>query len=968
MKGEVKKGIILVGVVLVIVIFCIVRKQMSAVENYQDKYQGTDLTVEVDGLGREGTYTEYQNSHETVYPSEDIPIDVCDYEEGTDVTVYQDFDGAKEALYTGDNSKVTWKVDVKEAGLYQVYLEYQTVESRGVAAERALYINGELPFADASNLTFSRLWTDGGEVRTDNQGNQIRPTQVEVYDWQGSYCQDDMGYTVKPYEFYFEKGENELTLEAVNEPVILRAVTLCAVKEKWDYETYLANQKTVGETQEYVTKIQGEDSTLRSEPSLYAKYDRASANTEPYSVTNTILNYTGGDAWNAAGQWIEWEFEVPEDGFYNITVKGRQNYARGSVSSRCLYLDGEVPFQEVETISFEYDNDWNVMTLSDENGTPYEFYLAAGKHTLRLEATLGGMGEILEELEDSTYRLNQIYRRILVYTGANPDKYRDYNINQVYPEVMEAMDLEAKRLYKIIDDVVAYTGQKAEKIATAQTLAQQMELFLKRPDKITVNFTTFKDNITSLGTAILNMSETKLDVDYIEVNSVGSKVPEDKASAFAKIWHEIKSFAASFVVDYDAVGDVYSDKDEGIVKVWIVTGRDQGTILKTMVDDTFTPESGVKVNVEIVDPTALLNAVVAGRGPDVVLSVGADQPVNYALRNAVEDLRQFEDCDEVLSVFYDSAYRAYEYNDGLYAIPETQTYNVMFYRKDILEELGLTVPDTWDELVDMLPTIQGNNMEVGIPSTASTTLPDLSLFYTLLYQGGSDVYDDEAKKTIIDNEAGVNAFATYTSFFNDYGMPTEYDFVSRFRSGQMPIGIANYSIYNTLVVSAPEIRGLWDFTLIPATEVTDETGAVTKNRSVYSTGTCSMMIKTEDETVRQNAWTFMKWWAQTDTQVRFGRELEALLGSSARYATANREAFDQLAWSADDVEVLEEQWKSAVGFREVAGGYYTGRHIVNAVRKVINEKEDPRETILDYAITINDELIKKRTEFGLPTD
>ena len=89
------------------------------------------------------------------------------------------------------------------------------------------------------------------------------------------------------------------------------------------------------------------------------------------------------------------------------------------------------------------------------------------------------MGEILEELEDSTYRLNQIYRRILVYTGANPDKYRDYNINQVYPEVMEAMDLEAKRLYKIIDDVVAYTGQKAEKIATAQTLAQQMELFLK---------------------------------------------------------------------------------------------------------------------------------------------------------------------------------------------------------------------------------------------------------------------------------------------------------------------------------------------------------------------------------------------------------------------------------------------------------------------------------------------------------
>lgn len=608
------------------------------------------------------------------------------------------------------------------------------------------------------------------------------------------------------------------------------------------------------------------------------------------------------------------------------------------------------------------------MTLSDEEGTPYDFYLEKGKHKIRLEATLGDMGTILEELEDSTYRLNQIYRKILVYTGADPDDYRDYNLDQVYPEVIEAMDLESKRLYKIIDDVVAYTGQKAEKIAVAQTLAQQLERFVERPDKITVEFTTFKENITSLGTAILNMSETKLDIDYIVVSSKGSEVPEDRASGWAKAWHEIKSFAASFVVDYDAVGDVYDEDDNEVVRVWIVTGRDQGTILKTMVDDTFTPETGIKVNVEIVDASALLNAVVAGQGPDVVLSVGADQPVNYALRNAAEDLTQFEDYEDVLKVFYESAYRAYEYDGGLYAIPETQTYNVMFYRKDILEELEIEVPQTWDEVINLLPTIQGNNMEIGIPSPTSTTLPDLSLYYTLLYQNGTDVYDEDAKQTIIDNEAGVNAFAQYTSFFTDYGMPTEYDFVSRFRSGQMPIGIAAYSTYNTLVVSAPEIRGLWDFTLIPGTVRTDDSGNETMDRSVYSTGTCSMMIRSEDEEKKQLSWEFMKWWAKTDTQVRFGRELEALLGSSARYATANTEAFSQLAWSADDVEILEEQWKSTVGFREVAGGYYTGRHIINAVRKVINEKEDPRETVLDYAITIDEELIKKRTEFGLPVD
>lgn len=970
MKKNVKKILLIVGAILIICVLCFIMSRTSENSNYADKYEGVDLTAEVEGLNREGTYSEYLDIHAgAMFPDARVSVDVCEYDTGKGVTVQKEYSGKKDVLYTEDESTVTWKIEVPEAGFYQIYLEYMTVESRGVAIERSLYINGEEPFENAANLMFGRFWTDGGEVKTDNQGNEIRPTQVETYEWQSAYCRDDMGYETEPYQFYFEKGENTITLEAVNEPMIISKLELTPVEEQDTYETYCQKNTKEGEQPEnFIQTIQGEDATLRSEPSLYAKYDRSSPTTVPNSVTTTVLNYTGGEAWNSAGQWIEWEVEVPEDGYYNLTIKGRQNYARGSVSSRSLYIDGEIPFEEVSVISFDYDNDWNLMTLSDEEGTPYDFYLEKGKHKIRLEATLGDMGTILEELEDSTYRLNQIYRKILVYTGADPDDYRDYNLDQVYPEVIEAMDLESKRLYKIIDDVVAYTGQKAEKIAVAQTLAQQLERFVERPDKITVEFTTFKENITSLGTAILNMSETKLDIDYIVVSSKGSEVTEDRASGWAKAWHEIKSFAASFVVDYDAVGDVYDEDDNEVVRVWIVTGRDQGTILKTMVDDTFTPETGIKVNVEIVDASALLNAVVAGQGPDVVLSVGADQPVNYALRNAAEDLTQFEDYEDVLKVFYESAYRAYEYDGGLYAIPETQTYNVMFYRKDILEELEIEVPQTWDEVINLLPTIQGNNMEIGIPSPTSTTLPDLSLYYTLLYQNGTDVYDEDAKQTIIDNEAGVNAFAQYTSFFTDYGMPTEYDFVSRFRSGQMPIGIAAYSTYNTLVVSAPEIRGLWDFTLIPGTVRTDDSGNETMDRSVYSTGTCSMMIRSEDEEKKQLSWEFMKWWAKTDTQVRFGRELEALLGSSARYATANTEAFSQLAWSADDVEILEEQWKSTVGFREVAGGYYTGRHIINAVRKVINEKEDPRETVLDYAITIDEELIKKRTEFGLPVD
>ena len=981
MKGWIKKTIITV-VVIALFAGLMVLLNLRKVEDFHSKYEGVDLAKDVEGMERSGTYLGYINSHAGAEnATEDIAIDIYNYTAEGDVTVEENFEGAEKALLTQVDSTVTFNVDVPKSGFYNLNVEYFIPASRGVPAERAVYINGELPFDDAVNVCFSRIWTDGGPVKVDNQGNEIRPSQVEVFDWQNAYFTDKLGYITEPYKFYLEEGNNEITLAAINEPMAMSALTLTSIWDPGTYADYKAANPSVSNSDaaaNYVQIVQGEESTLRSESSLYAKYDRSSPSTQPSSVTHTVLNYVGGDAWRTTGQWIEWDIEVPEDGYYNLTIKGRQNYSRGNVSNRSVYIDGEIPFEELKEISFAYSNDWECMTLSDENDVPYDFYLTKGKHTVRLMASLGGLGDILEELSDSTFRLNQIYRKLLVYTGANPDQYRDYHIDTTYPEIMDAMDLESKRLYKIVDDMVAYSGQKADSIASAQTVAQQLERFCKKPNKITLEFVTFKDNITAIGTASLNMSQTKLDVDYIEVTGSGTKPVKDKAGAIAKLGHEVKSFFASFFVDYNAVGDVYDENSDDIIKVWVLTGRDQGTILKSMVDDQFTPDTGVKVNVEIVDPSALLNAVLAGRGPNVVLSVGADQPVNYALRNAAEDITQFEGWEEVLSHYSESSYEQYRLDGHIYGIPETQTFNVMFYRKDVMEELELPVPQTWQELIEEMPTIQGNNLSVGIPTAAGSSataaastsimsnVPDLSMYFSLLYQYGGDMYNVEGTKTRVDDEAGIRAFDDYVRYFNDYGIPTIYDFVSRFRSGEMPIGIAAYSTYNTLMVSAPEIRGLWDFTLIPGTEYTNPDGTTYIDRSDFITGSATMMIATDDQKVKDNSWEFMKWWATPDTQVQFGREIEALLGASARYATANRDAFSNLSWSADDIKVLNAQWDETKGIREVPGGYYTGRHISNAIRKVLNDKDDSRETIIDYSIKIDDEITKKRKEFGLP--
>ncbi len=955
----------LIAILCLVAVIALITLLGGGSQDFRAKYEGQDLSADVSGLGREDTYAHYLEQYADAPKGEqEIPVDITAFEGGAEI---QEHDGMQ-CVYTDDSSIVTWKVNVEKAGLYNLRLKYLTTESRGVDIERELQLNGVLPFSGARSLCFSRLWTDAAPVRKDNQGNDIRPSQKERFEWQTAFCRDDMGYQTEPYAFYFNEGENTITLRAVNEPVILGEIALTPIQALPSYQEYLDAQPAAqmsDEGKNYSVKIQGESAQLRSSPSLYARYDRSSGLTEPNSVRNTILNYIGGDPWTHPGEWIQWDFEVPEDGYYNISIKARQLYQRGALSGRTVYIDGEVPFENLSAVTFAYSTGWQMHTLGDESGNPFRFYLAKGAHTIRMEVTMGEMGPILKRLEDSVYRLNQIYRKLLVLTGVNPDRFRDYNLNKVYPEVIEAMDLESKRLYQIVDDATATTGQKNDRVAAAQTLAVQLEQFVASNERITESFGNFKDNITSLGTAMQNMSESKLDVDLIMVTGENVKVPAIHEGFFQKAGHEIKSLFTSFFVDYNSLGDKYEATDD-VLDIWIVTGRDQSTILKTMVDDTFTPRTGIKVNVKLVAADAILTAVVAGNGPDIVITVDGWFAVNYAMRHAAEDLTQFADFDEAVKPFYESALVPLTYNDGthkgVYGLPETQNFSLLFYRTDVLEEMGLQIPQTWDDLIAMLPTIQGNSLTVGVPFPDAAA--DIAMFNSLVYQNGGAIYDEDAKKTLIDNESGVAAFKLYTSLYNDYGLLTVYDFVSRFRTGEMPLGVAGYNTFNTLMVSAPEIRGLWDFTLLPGTIQPDGT----IDRSVHSNGTCCLMVATNNQKVKENGWEFMKWWVSTESQVRFGREMESVLGASARYQTANTEALRQLAWSKDQLAVLEEQMSHTVGFREIAGGYSTTRHITNAIRKVINEKTDAREALLNYARTINEEIRIKRREFNLPID
>ena len=384
--------------------------------------------------------------------------------------------------------------------------------------------------------------------------------------------------------------------------------------------------------------------------------------------------------------------------------------------------------------------------------------------------------------------------------------------------------------------------------------------------------------------------------------------------------------------------------------------------MRKLIDEEFTSTSGIQVDLKLVGSATLLPATMAGKGPDVAMNVDQVTPVNYAMRGAAYDLKQFDDYDEIASRFMDSGLVPYAFSDGIYALPETQIFLMMFYRTDIFEELSLNVPTTWDEVIELIPSLQKYSLEFYLPipltQGAVVNLPPNPIFSTMFYQNDGEFYLNGDTEVGFNEGAGPAVFERWTQFYTDYSFPVQSVFPTRFRSGQMPIGITYYNLYNTFAVFAPEIRGKWDMVAVPGTYNDGEL-----RKDTVATGTGVMILEQSDH--KEAGWEYLKWWTSTETQVRFGREMEGILGAAARYPTANVLAMSQLPWTVDEYTKLMEQWIWTKGIPQVAGSYMTGRHLDNAFRKVYNDRSNPKETLFDYVEIIQAEITTKRRELGL---
>lgn len=843
-------------------------------------------------------------------------------------------------LWTDSLESVSYSLKVPCNGVYAMELTYQALESKS----DFIQLEGTLSQGDQKESFLAQMArpVEYGEIKTLDNGDQIRPDIRVSKETQTVVLRSYNQISNEPYHWPFSAGDATLTLKGVRTDFVLLGIRLIPYESAQPYEAYRDKEQfQKAPLAETSVLVQAENISRSSEPSLGAQYDRSDPLVEPSSNRDMLLNVAGGESYGSDGQWIEWDFDIKKSGLYALRVKARQKYKNGLSVNRRIYVDGKVPFLEAENMTFSYSTAWELYTLTSGSGEDALIYLEEGDHTIRMEVVPGPEAEAIVGIQEKVSGLMDIYRSIVMITGVNPDKNREYYLERDIPDLMDRLESLRDGLLHQKELLERLSGEKSGELSSVTTLVTQLNSFLEKPDTIPARLGNLKGNIDGLSSFMLSIGQQPLDMDYIMLASPKEELPKVNAGLLQNFGFELGSLFSSFFPK--------QEEEEDVLTVWVSLGRDQMQVIKDMTDNGYTAATGQKVEFSLVQQ-GITEAILAGTSPDVVLYTDNQEIVNLAMRGALESVDGYEGFEALKQECQSQAFIPYEYKEETYGVPLTQIFPMMFVRTDIFEELKISPPETWEELYAVIPAIQRKNMQVGIPSGDQT-------FATMLWQQGQGYYNQERTATNLDNETAVDTFTRYTRLFTDYDLPVTYDFFNRFRSGEMPLAIADYTEYNRLLTAAPEITGKWAMYPVPGTKSGQDL-----ERSVQATlGQGGYVLSNSKR--KEQAGEFLMWFASAGQQAEYARKSESLLGAIGRYAPANQEAFLNLPWLPKEQELILSQWQEVKEQPQMPGSYYTKRNLANAFRAVVYDEANNRESLLKYAAEIDRELERKAEEY-----
>lgn len=926
-------------------------EQPAAVTTTQDAAQENRLTT---------NYSTMSKSYkEAVYTGDAIVYRISEAVAKADraFLTNDNYEYVNDVLAVKAGDTVTLTIDVPVSGRYVMSFDYLSYDESILPVEMGMKIDGGYPFYEARSMKFETTWVSDG-VDVDRYGNEIVSLPDKLIRWEHKEVMDASYRYSDPLPVELTAGVHKLELNIQEGTLLLGNISLEA---PGDVAEYAGSTKAEGNA---LITIEAEDFYQRNDSSIHAIGEYGSS-LSPLSATTTVLNIIDEDSFNEAGQTVSYQFHVDNAGYYYIGMNYRQSEKNDFPVFVDWKIDGEIPNSAFKSYQVEAANKFRTVTLTDDNDDKLSVYLEPGDHTISLTISADNLRYALEAVDEIMSGISDLSLEVTKVAGTNKDKYRDLKLTRYIPDVQDRLLGWVDELYSLAEQAQPYVNAKSpDKVAAFSYLliaANQLKSLAEKPNELVYRVDELSTSVNSINTQIANfvdlINDNDLSIDRIYIYQDGARLPKGQ-NIFQSIGTSLKRFGYSFM------GQSYSasNTDESHIQVWVNRPRTYVEIMQKMIDEKFTPETGIEVDLSIMtDAQKLILSNASGDTPDIATGINYSIPFDLAIRGSLVDLSKFDNYKEVFGRYSEGLLVPSVVGDGLYSLPETMNFYVMFYRTDILSKLGLSVPNTMDELIAMLPDLQMRGLNVYYPTAAMLVMRNFHGTTPIIYQMDGALYGNTALDILVDSEATVEGFTELTELFTLYDLPVDVpNFYQHFRNGDLPIGIADFNSYNLILNAAPEIANSWSIALVPGIE-DEETGEV---KRYMSGGAESTVMFSSDDEREQKAWQFMEWWSRADIQAEFGQRLQILYGDEYIWPTANLEAFERLPYPTSDKDIILTQAQYILETPRLLGSYMMERELSNAFNDVVVNGDTVRSRIDEVAKTVLRETERKLEEFG----
>lgn len=904
------------------------------------------------------------------YTGEPILYKMSDVYQSGDASLTNEYGYAKSsdggALSIPAKGKVELEINVPQSAVYYMNFDYLSNSESILPVEAGIMINGEYPFFEMRQQKLESQWTSNPDKWTlnpkkvyDSYGNEVVSMPDKIYDWQNKYIQDATYRYTQPLGIELQQGKNTISI-ALNEGTLLLG-NLC-LTAKPQVPEYTGSEAATGDG---FIEIQAEDFLYRNDSGIHATCE-FDPDLYPYQADKRVMNTIDATSFGKGGQEITYLLEVEKAGNYYIAF----HYSQGDKADFPVFMnvkiDGTLPNTAFQNHAFAYEKKYEMYTMVDSDGNKISVPLEAGKHTISMQISMEPIRESLETIEKIMGQVNDLSLEVTKVAGTNKDKYRDFSLEAYIPGIGDTMQNWADALNQVMEDARVYNPKK-NKIAAYSSVKiaeNQLRSLAKKPDELIYRIDELATSTSSVNQHLANLIDSlngndfALDSIYLYQEDATKQLPKNK-NIFIKMWLGIVRFFTSF--GEQAYSSTNTNPEH--LQVSVNRSRQHLEIMQLLIHEQFTPQTGIEVDLSLMpDQTKLVLANASGDSPDVATGVNYSIPFELGIRGALKDLTEFSDFAEVAERYNAGLIMPYVIGDKIYALPETMNFQVMFYRKDILDKLGLEIPKTLEEVQAMLPDLQMRGLNFYYPTARTVGMKTFLDTTPILFQSGGNLYDGGIDKAILTSEENVEGFTTLTNLFTIYNLPKDVpNFYQHFRNGDYPIGISDFGNYNMISNAAPEIDGSWGVALIPG--VKNEDGEVMRYSSAGAESTFLFESTPERE---QMAWEFVKWWSSAEVQAEFGQRLQITYGDEYYWNTANAEAFAQLPWDSDDKEVILEQLEWTLEAPRALASYMVERELSDAYNLVVlgAKSASVRESLDDAQKSVKRETQRKLEEFG----